>query len=97
MSANWPTEHMATVAVEAAAKALYEKGIPSASRNVAPAWGDLGPVDQLAYREATLPIVWSFLSTLPDPLNQVRSALRLLGEDEITPTGRRMLEKVLDA
>lgn len=30
-------------------------------------------------------------------VERVRAVLRLLGDDEITPTGRRMIEKVLDA
>lgn len=30
-------------------------------------------------------------------VERVRAVLRLLGNDEITPMGRRMIEKVLDA
>jgi hypothetical protein len=32
-----------------------------------------------------------------DPLSRFRAALRLLSPDHITPTGRRILERVLDA
>jgi hypothetical protein len=73
MSAEaWPTEAIATAAVEAAARKTYEDGIAEQAK-VYPAgveftsWDGLGPVGKLQVRQAILPHVWAALQALPDP------------------------------
>ena len=68
----WPRESDATVAVEAAARKIYEISVAN-HREIAPTgtqfaeYDDLDPMLKLSYREAALPAVWAALSALPDP------------------------------
>lgn len=59
----WPTEDLATKAVDAAAKDLFERSNPQARTS----WADLDPGVKLEIRSAVLPIVWAALTNLPDP------------------------------
>lgn len=63
MSADWPREGDATVALEAAARKVYE----SSRQPSDPAWRDLLPGSQNAIKSSLLPIVWAALDALPDP------------------------------
>ena len=59
----WPTEDLATKAVDAAAKDLFERSNPHARTS----WTDLDAGVKLEIRSAVLPIVWAALTDLPDP------------------------------
>ena len=59
----WPTEDLATKAVDAAAKDLFERSNPKA---LTP-WAELDAGIKLEIRQAVLPIVWAALTDLPDP------------------------------
>lgn len=69
----WPTEAAATAAVDAAARKHWETfkaGLEKQradERLVLPPFDELHPVQQLAQREAVLPLVWEALKALPDP------------------------------
>lgn len=68
-----PTEHEATVAVDAAARVVYEhqtRGIAAA-----PPYDALDPMQALHLRESVLPLVWAGLEALPDRGDGVRRAL----------------------
>jgi len=63
---SWPTEDLATKAVDAAAKHYYERAVANYADQV-PSWDDLPPVDKRNLKEAVLGIVWAALTDLPDP------------------------------
>jgi len=56
------SEHDATLAVEAAAKADYEAIAEPGSMP----WEDVPPTIKLALRKRVLPLVWAALGALPD-------------------------------
>lgn len=67
------SEAEATVAVEAAAKKVYEANAEGYNATMAraglpgqPSWEDSNPLTKNQYREAVLPIVWAALEALPD-------------------------------
>jgi len=57
------SEHDATLAVEAAARKMFEDAKPS---TFLARWEDLHPTAQLEFRQAVLPVVWAALGALPD-------------------------------
>lgn len=59
----WPTEDLATKAVDAAAKDLFQRSNPKALTS----WEDLDAGVKLEIRSAVLPVVWAALTDLPDP------------------------------
>lgn len=62
-----PTEHEATVAVDAAARAAYAAYQNSLPEGVtSPAFDDLDPMQRNRFREVVLPLVWPALEALPD-------------------------------
>lgn len=62
---NWPTEDMATKALEAAARKLYND---QASEDPgSPSYDELSPVSKNEIKVALLPAVWAALEALPDP------------------------------
>lgn len=64
-----PTEHEATVAVEAAARVAWDRQRAEAERAGVPTlgdWEDIGALNQNYYREVVLPLVWAALEALPD-------------------------------
>lgn len=65
--ASWPTEAMATVAVDAAARNFYETNVTVPEGGSKPSFDDLPATAKLQFRQAVLPIVWAALSALPDP------------------------------
>lgn len=70
---SWPTEDLATKAVDTAARAAFEfQRVESAKSTGIPAerysdWDGIGRVVQLQWRQQVLPIVWAALTDLPDP------------------------------
>lgn len=68
----WPTEGMATKAVEAAAQQLHAR-IQEIRAKAFPngvameSWADASPVDKNNRRQDVLPLVWAALEALPDP------------------------------
>lgn len=67
-----PTEHEGTVAVDAAARSLYERMMAEARaggfpmpRDI-PDFDDLDALSRNRWREQALPFVWAALSALPD-------------------------------
>lgn len=65
MSAEaWPTEEMATRAVEAAARKVYEGQEPEPG--LLP-WEKVPPLAKNQIKNAVLPLVWAALTDLPDP------------------------------
>lgn len=62
----WPTEDLATKAVDAGARASYERAVANYADEV-PSWADLDPIQKLALRESVLPLIWAALTDLPDP------------------------------
>lgn len=67
----WPTEDLATRAVDAAARYAYEQwsmkrdDLPPGA--VMPPYDDLDALMRLDIRQQVLPIVWAALTDLPDP------------------------------
>jgi len=59
----WPTEDLATKAVDAAARSEYERVAEPGSMP----WEDVPATIKLALRQHCLPIVWAALQNLPDP------------------------------
>lgn len=67
-------EAEATIAVEAAAKHVYEQNREAAAESLrrsgvlptAPPWDKLDPLAKREFKEAVLPIVWTALEALPD-------------------------------
>jgi len=66
----WPTEDLATKAVEAAARKVWadraREGLEQFGAVLLP-YDELSPVDRRNLGEAVLPIVWAALTDLPDP------------------------------
>lgn len=63
MTEQWPTEAMATAALDAAAKKVYEINNPNALAT----W-DEAPIEvKNVVRQALLSVVWAALAALPDP------------------------------
>ena len=60
------SEHDATVAVEAAAKHVYETTIKPNTLSMLPDWDDLPAVHKRNLKEQVLGIVWAALGALPD-------------------------------
>lgn len=70
MAESWPTEALATEAVDSAARKVYTDWATDAHENVGvvlPSYNELGPTQKLQYRHSVLPIVWAALTSLPDP------------------------------
>lgn len=74
MSTAWPTEEHATLAVEAAAKALFEQGRRRAADLLPPqvaarlsVWDDISALEKNEWRQQVLEVVWPSLQALPDP------------------------------
>lgn len=68
----WPRESDATVAVDAAARKLYDDMVAehhklSNEGPFFPHWDLLEPTTKLGYRQQVLTVVWAALSALPDP------------------------------
>lgn len=63
-----PTEHEGTVAVDAAARAVWAARYPAPE----PGFDDLPPLMQNAVREEVLPLVWAALEALPDRTREVK-------------------------
>lgn len=68
-----PTEHEATVAVDAAARAAYDEEAARAREILPPEaaasiieWDDLTALDKNDWRESVLKLVWAALAALPD-------------------------------
>jgi hypothetical protein len=67
-----PTEHEATVAVEAAARAAFRVQLAETAEQTQISierysdWDDIGPVAQLGWRQQVLPLVWAALEAIPD-------------------------------
>ena len=59
-----PTEHEATVALDAVSRLAYEQGTRDIA--AAPPWDDLPPNEQLDVRNRFLPLVWAALEAVPD-------------------------------
>lgn len=67
------SEHDATLAVDAAAqavfaasrKAVFDTLPPETAARLAD-WDGIGPVQQLEWRQQVLPLVWAALGALPD-------------------------------
>ena len=66
-------ESDATMAVEAAARKVYEANAEGYDATMArvglpgqPSWEDANPLTKNQYREAVLPIVWATLEAIPD-------------------------------
>lgn len=60
----WPTEDLATAAVDKAARKFFEDRYPEPRMRQ---YDDLMPSQKLALRQSVLPIVWAALTDLPDP------------------------------
>lgn len=60
-----PTEHEATVAVDAAARALWAS-VNAQMQLPLPPFDQLSPLEQNHFREDALPLVWAALGALPD-------------------------------
>lgn len=62
----WPTEDLATKAVDKAARTAYERSVANYAAEV-PDWDDLPATTKLDIRQSVLPLVWAALTGLPDP------------------------------
>lgn len=63
----WPTEEAATVAVDVAARKVFEAQRPDIPGVPQVEWEHLSPTVKLGIRESVLPIIWAALAALPDP------------------------------
>lgn len=87
MTEAWPTEHAATVAVDAAARAAYEADVEQRRKVFPPGvrfrtWEQYPADKKLEIRQAVLPIVWAALAALPDPRHGAWAEGREAGYDD---------------
>ena len=88
----WPTEHLATRAVDAAARKAFERYRASAEATKDLDWEDLAPTTHLRFREVVLPVAWAALTSLPDP----RYAAWLEGHAAGLADSNRWYDGILD-
>lgn len=77
----WPTEDLATKAVDAAARDAFER-FKEADGGITLDWDDLDAVTKLRFRESVLPIVWAALTSLPDPRYAAWEEGKIAGADD---------------